>query len=248
MEKKNAPSQIDMLGIAGDMLATSTFWSPENTPFNAHLTPGNKRVILVTGDNGSGKSMLVQDLRAWCKKFHDVDATISISIRERTGSGYADPLMKSMVFGMEDQQSTGGLSVGVTQRAFNNLDMWSESGRHIAMVLDEPEIGLSQSYATPLGELIAKSFLALKSPTAGLVVVTHNRGLAKSLVEHLGEAPTFCFMGPEPVALDTWMGQSKVHSYEDLLKLPELCLERRRQVREFENSEQKPPRKAKAKV
>lgn len=252
MKKKTPSPHIDLFKIAGDMLATSAFWAPENAPFKAHLTPGHKRVILVAGDNGSGKSVLVEGLRGWGRKFHEVDATISISIRERTGSGHADPFMKSMVFGMEDQQSTGGLSVGVTQRAFHNLDGWSEGGRHIAMVLDEPEIGLSQSYATPLGELIAKSFLALKSTTAGLVVVTHNRGLAKLLVEHLGEVPTFCFMGPEPVALDTWLGDHKVHSYDDLLKLPELCSERRRRVRDFENAEQpaaeKPSRKARAKA
>lgn len=234
MTNENEKNPIDLLKISRDMLESSTFWAPVDAPFKAHLTPGHKRIVLVAGDNGSGKSMWVEDLRGWGRKFHEVDATISISIRERTGSGHADPIMKSMVFGMEDQQSTGSLSVGVTQRAFNNLKGWSENGRHIAMVLDEPEIGLSQSYATPLGELIAKSFLSVQSNTAGLVVVTHNRGLAKSLIEHLGESPTFCFMGPSPVSLDTWMGQRKVHSYEDLLKLPDLCAQRRRMVRDFE--------------
>lgn len=230
---------IDLNEIAGDMLETGDFWSSPDVPFKAHLTRAHPRLLLVTGDNGSGKSLFVEFLRGWGKEFHRVDATISISIRERTGAGLSDMsgMRKSMIFGQEEEQSTGSVSARVTQTAFNNLDSWSESGRRILMVLDEPEMGLSQAYATPLGELIAQLLLGLKSDTGGVVLVSHNKGLVRALMERLGEAPSFVHLGPKPLTLLDWLADNSVKTLDELLALPGRCSESRRQVRDFEKKQ-----------
>lgn len=227
---------IDLNEIAADMLETGEFWASPDVPFKAHLTRAHPRLLLVAGDNGSGKSLFVEFLRGWGKQFHRVDATISISIRERTGAGMSDMsgMRKSMIFGQEDEQSTGSVSARVTQTAFSNLDSWSEPGRRIMMVLDEPELGLSQAYAAPLGELIAQLLLGLKSDTGGVVLVTHSKGLVRSLVDRLGEAPSFVHLGPTPISLSDWLADTSVKTLAELLALPERCSESRRLVRDFE--------------
>lgn len=75
---------------------------------NLSLHHGSKDVIVITGPNASGKSLLVRVLSSFLAEYYAKKMTgISISIRERSGSGYNE--MSRMIFGNEKRQSTGQL-------------------------------------------------------------------------------------------------------------------------------------------
>lgn len=228
---------VNLNKIAADMIVDCEFWNHADCPFSVHLSEGEPRLMLVAGDNASGKSLFVEFLRSWAKNFHKVEATISLSIRERTGAGLSDMsgMRKSMIFGDESKQSTGATSVKVTGNGLHNLDAWSADGKNIVMVLDEPEMGLSQSYCVPLGQMIARRLKAIDRPQAAAVVVTHNRGLAKAMADEWGSAPSFVHLGG-PLTFEQWLEDSPAHSVENLEALTEVGHLRRRAVYAIEKA------------
>lgn len=232
--------------MAEEMLLNNAFWADPGTPFVAHMdgmaqlapaerkTVNSSRVLLVAGDNASGKSLFVEYLRGYAKHFHGC-TSISISIRERTGSGLSDMsgMRRTMIFGDESEQSTGATSVRVLQTAFNNLDAWTQNGHDVLMVLDEPELGLSDAYSYAMGLLIAQRMSEITSPKANLVVVTHSKRLASGLVDGLAHQVPFIHMN-EALQFTHWVARESVKSVQELLDLNEAGSAGRRNVRGLE--------------
>lgn len=228
------------------MLDSNAFWADPVCPFQANLESidgleiaqqeavNNSRILLVAGDNASGKSLLVEYFRSY-SKYHHGTTSISISIRERTGSGLSDMagMRRTMIFGDESEQSTGATSVSVLQAAFHNLDSWTQSGKKVVMVLDEPELGLSDAYAHAMGLLIAKRMSEINSPEANLVVVTHSKGLAQGLAQGLGYPVPFIHMN-EKLAMSDWLERQSIKSVQELVDLKEAGSAGRLSVRSLE--------------
>lgn len=108
----------------------------EDSPFHADLVPGDPRVLLIVGENASGKSLAFR-LIAQLAGTHGA-VPITISIRERTGAGSDghERMRRVFMFGDEEQSSTGATSAGVVMSGFSNLDR----DKPAILGLDEPEI------------------------------------------------------------------------------------------------------------
>jgi hypothetical protein len=204
----------------------SRAFGDEESPFHASVTEGDPRLLLIVGENASGKSLAFR-LIAQIANQHKV-LPVTISIRERTGggSGGHESMRRTFMYGDEHEKSTGANSARVVETGFHNLERDSAA----ILGLDEPEIGLSDGYAEALGEFIGARAASAAGKSCGVMVVTHSRRLARGLVRGLGAAPTFMTMTEEPSGMDDWIAGEETRSVEDLLGLKTLGLERWRAV------------------
>lgn len=217
--------------------AESALFTDEACPFSFQTYPGGAgaRVLVLTGDNASGKSLLFQVLAGWARREVKADP-ITVSIRERTGSGLSDisGLRRAMMFGDESEQSTGATSVDTVATAFRTAAAWAADGKTPLVMLDEPDMGLSEGFAGALGEHLAHLTGELPDLAFGVVIVTHSRALVRRLSEGLATlklgAAHFTYMGEPAMDLAQWLAQQPEKSVEDLLALRELGSERRRAV------------------
>lgn len=194
---------------------SALFAADKDSSFRAWVEVGSAKLCVVTGDNASGKSLFVRVIAARSQLAKILP--IAISIRERTGSGSGEMsrFKQTMMFGDESENSTGAGSVAVTSTAFANL----KRDEKTLLILDEPELGLADSYAGALGAYIAGEAAKIPDTCAGVVVVTHNKGLVRGLLEASAERPTFVHTGAE-LGLDAWVNDTTVRSLDELLALP----------------------------
>lgn len=209
-----------------DVLEDTLFWTDPDCPFKATLYEGDPRVTLIVGENASGKSLLFRFIATVAQREHDL-LPVTISIRERVGGGAEmGGLRRAFMFGDEAEQSTGATSTNVLNGGFHN------AGREKPgiLMLDEPEIGLSDGYAMAMGELIGGRVRARETAAdfRGLIVVTHSRNLACGVQRGLMEVPTFVCMGDQPAPLRDWMAAPEVRSVTDLENLMRIAGDRRK--------------------
>lgn len=215
------------------VMTESHLWSHPRLPFKARVHEGHPKLAVVTGENGTGKSLLVQLLCSWCR-VHEEIQNISVSIRERTGSGLYDMagMRRAMMFGDETEESTGAISIRVLEPAFNTLASRSKENQSTVLVLDEPELGLSDGFANAMGVYLARKTKALPALAVGLVVVTHSRPLVRGLIDELEETPTFIKLGVEQ-DLSTWLKGEAPKSLKELEALPFECRKKQHIIREI---------------
>lgn len=199
----------------------------EESPFSGSLIKGDPRLLLIVGENASGKSLLFRMICGVAHKEHDI-LPITISIRERTGSGTdgMERMRRAFMFGNEIESSTGAISSRVVDAGFNNIQREVPS----ILALDEPEIGLSDGYAEALGELIGQRTNDLADNCCGVMVVTHNRRLVRGLMRGLGATPSFVSMSKEVQTVEQWLAQDESKSVQDLLCLRDVALDRFRTI------------------
>lgn len=218
--KNTIISDAPLIPLVQEVRDCGIAWTIEDAPLRCHFEPGHPKVLFVAGENCSGKSYFVETLRSWCQHLLPKATTISISIRERTGAGEPgmSNMKKVMIFGSEESQSTGATSASVVKRAFENLPSRTRDGYQTLLVLDEPEMGLSESYSCAMGSYIAQCCKEAPEGIAGIVVVSHSKGLAAKLSEGLGQIPSFVHMGA-PLSFTQWQKQKEVQTVESLLAL-----------------------------
>ncbi len=208
-----------LVTLVKDMLDRILLFNEADYPFSYHLKPAAaSKLLLVTGDNCSGKSLFVSILQAWGRE-HFQTQPINVSIVERTGAGSYESsgLRRTMMFGDESEQSTGATSFGVVKRAFHNVNTYAEDGKRPILLLDEPDFGLSEGYAAALGAYIAQQTHVLHADVAGVVVVSHSRPLAQALAA--GKcAPSFLHT-QKPMTLKAWLKTPEVRTVEELATL-----------------------------
>lgn len=231
--------------IAGGSLTTAAHWvayesllfNDEESPFRASMLAGAPRLLVVAGENASGKSLFSRML---CARLHGTGLLpISISIRERTGAGDSGMggMRRVFMLGDESDQSTGATSVQVVRSGFRNVKQKKES---TLLALDEPELGLSDGYARAFGQYIGGQARETPKQCAGVVVVTHSRSLVAGLLGGYGEPPTFVLLDGD-ADLQRWLATPEVRTVEQLLALPELGLTRWRRINELSDQIKKHP-------
>ena len=151
--------------------------------------PGRGRVVLVLGENGSGKSVLRRLVHAECGH-----TFLSTSMEER-GSARA-----VVDYGMESVESTGMVS-GRAVRA--TLARSAKRTTPHVLFFDEPDIGMSDALAAGIGVELGR-WVATPSACYGLFVTSHNRSLLRGLLATSG-APHVLWFGPAGFNLETWM-------------------------------------------
>ena len=212
--------------IARWVVDESRVIADEESPFTATLLEGDQRVLLIVGENASGKSLAFR-LIAQIAKNHEI-LPITLSIRERTGAGTSgmEGMRRAFIYGEEGENSTGATSARVVEAGFRNV----ERDVPCLLALDEPEIGLSDGYAEALGEFIGMNAIKTTEMCCGVIVVTHSRRLVSGLVKGMGTAPTMLDMSSSHDSVEAWIASSETRSVEELLALPDTGLERWRTV------------------
>jgi len=227
IEASRIPGMI-VQDLATYLCEESIAFDGDQSPFRADIVPGDPRLTLVVGGNATGKSIMHKMLVGLAHA-HGIEP-ISLSIRERTGSNESPGSMRrQFMYGYEHRDSTGNTSVRTTRKAFETL-----AGRSApAMVLlDEPEMGLSDGFAHAFGELIGR--LAADPPPVGcgVMVVSHSRALVRGLMAGLGAVPGYVITGGGPANVAEWLDYVEVRTVEDLEALGEISSSRRQTTRE----------------
>ena len=221
---------MNALELTRSLLADSLLWTHPQFPFQVQVEPGLPHVLLIAGENGTGKSLLAQSLTGWGRRHHKISG-VSVSIRERTGAGLNEmaAMRRVMMFGDESEQSTGATSAMVIETAFRTLKTRAQEGSSAFLVLDEPEMGLSRGYTFAMGAYLAKLIRDLDAGACGVAIVTHSRDLTTALIEQLGARPSFLKTG-ESQGFDEWLKAEPARTVEELLALPMRCHDNRRKV------------------
>lgn len=226
-KKSTTPDTLTVNDLAAEMLDLTVLWGSdvleERLPFTAHHQSAESRVLVVAGPNCSGKSLFVESLRSFGRTQHEL-SSVCVSIRERTGSGLSEMagMRRMFMFGNESEQSTGATSVRVVGKAFDtvNAHLEKKETKRNLLVLDEPELGLSDGYCRAMGAYLAQRAQQMHSASWGLVVVTHSKALVDALAQELGpeHIPGFVHMN-SPLTLSEWTGSQESFSVEQLLDL-----------------------------
>ena len=212
--------------LARWMVEESRVLTGEESPFRARLAAGDPRLVLIVGENASGKSLAFR-LLAQIAGDHGI-TPVTLSIRERTGvgNGGMEHMRRAFIYGDEHEKSTGATSAGVVAAGFSNLDR----DKPAMLGLDEPEIGLSDGYAEALGEYIGRRATETGPLACGVAVVTHSRRLARGLVRGLGADPTLLSTSGDHADVASWIASEETRTVEDLLALKGVGLDRWRAV------------------
>lgn len=221
---------VHVFDLASEVLQRSRLWTHPEIPFQFKLHAGDPRLLLIAGENASGKSLFAQCLASLAHR-QDI-APITVSIRERTGSGLSgiEGFRKVCMFGDESEQSTGATSFKVIPTAFNTLQGRADADKRAFLLLDEPDLGLSEGYSGALGRDLAGRYQSVGPSAAGLALVTHSRALVRGLLAGVSQPPSFIKFG-ETADLTTWLAGEPERSAQELKDLHALSLERWRAVR-----------------
>jgi hypothetical protein len=145
---------------------------PTGKPVKCNYHPGDERLLVVTGENATGKSLVRRALTKFGRQ--DGLQVMDISPEGKARGGIAG----AMVYGTEEDQSTGSNSARTIKKAI--LTSRSRQEPHI-LVLDEPDAGLSDDYAAGAGMEIAAFCSDCPASTKLVVVVSHRRSLVGEL-------------------------------------------------------------------
>lgn len=206
-----------------DTLADADLFGPEGVCPVRH-EGGNPHVVLVSGANAGGKSFFGRYLGVGIRA-HEDECRIEylpVTMGMRTAPG----LHRAFMFpGEEGRESTGRISVAAVLGGLRTCR--GRSSPHW-LLLDEPDVGLSESYQRALGETLRTFALDLPENTAGIVVVTHSRMLAS---EFTGADPTMIRVGDDLRPTREWIGQGDLpRSAADVEGLSDVALKRMRAI------------------
>ncbi len=197
---------------------------------DVHWIPSkNAPLCLLIGDNATGKSLFRRVASAWCSKGTDKKMEmISLSMQDRSGGSYMG-VARAMVYGDEHTNATGVCS-GHTVTTGIKTSLGRESD-HV-LFWDEPDVGLSDSYAADVGRRIAEFSEQPGKHTQGIFVVTHRKALIQQLIR---VNPHVLIFGENaPKTLEEFM--TKPVEPADIEKLYERSLALFRKVSKFLNA------------
>jgi hypothetical protein len=199
-------------------LNTILFGENEDALLRTSLSEGHpeSRVAVIAGDNASGKSFLVSLISAFCRDEGEFKAEpILASMKQRTSAGLHRAFMYG-VFG-DEADSTGSISMSAVTGLLRTAH--SRTTPHWAL-FDEPDVGLSESYARAMGKWLAGEFASLSDHTKGIVLVTHSKAMVSALFEQSPLRPWFVHMGDAKTA-EEWVADQSERTVEELLGLYE---------------------------
>lgn len=187
----------------------------------------DSKIMIVAGDNATGKSLFTRLFGEFAKKKYNIK-TITISLNERVNGN----TNARRIINVEDEkeQSTGALSVKSIKKGFLTLSKWSVDDKTL-LIIDEPELGLAEGYRYALGQYIRQQVDSISSNEnfIGLIVATHSKSLSLGLTEGKDE-PNFIYMGNENKDFNSWINSKEKKSVDELLNLIKVCDQRHEQV------------------
>ncbi len=212
-----------------DHVLSLDYFQPEGKkppPISYHRVPGKDPLVVMVGDNASGKSFARRCVTAVAQK-NKVES-IHLSMEGRTGG--MSGLMKAMVYGDEDWRSTGENSIATIVTGIKTCE--GRENDHV-IFWDEPDVGLSDSWAAGVGVAIRKFVQSPPVHTLAIFVVTHRKALVAQLLD---ADPTYVYFGEEgaPESLADWVDQPIVP--RDIETLADLSHKRFQRIQKILNA------------
>lgn len=172
-------------------------------PLRAHMNLGDaaSRAVLIVGANATGKSFVMQELRAACGRLTPRAEVLGISMRARTSEG----MHRAFMFGPRgDKDSTGSVSTVALRGGLRTAGTRSTP---CLLQLDEPDLGLAEEYAFAMGQWIAaEDPTGTNAACLGMALVTHSRELVRGFFGGCAARPHFLQMGDRSSAsVDDWL-------------------------------------------
>lgn len=182
-------------------------------------------VLVVTGENAGGKSLVFMILnqlaRTFAKQDHVSLEVMDVGMHRRTEAG----VQRAMMFGDEHTDSTGNISIKVVQQAV--VTSKKREGYHYLM-LDEPDIGVGEGYHNAIGEFLVDFSTEMPEKCLGLVIATHSRRITKKLLD---AGATSLRVGGDLRPIEEWIRDGDIEkTVEDLVNLKAVSHERFRMV------------------
>jgi hypothetical protein len=164
-----------------EFLEIEKFQKDRERLFPSRLEAGQRDdILVVTGENASGKSLAFLILNNLVRSFGKEDKidvlVMDIGMSRRTRSG----MERAFMFGDEDLDSTGNISIKVMQSGVENS---RTKDRYHYLMLDEPDIGVGEGYHTAIGQFLSDFATSLPEKCLGLIVATHSRKITAKLLE-----------------------------------------------------------------
>lgn len=187
-------------------------------------------VLVVTGENASGKSLAFLVLNNLVRSFGKQDKidvlVMDIGMSRRANSG----IERAFIFGDEHLDSTGNISIKVIQTGVANSR--SKDQYHYLM-LDEPDIGVGEGYHNAIGQFLSEFAAALPERCLGLIVATHSRKITAKLLD---AGASSLRLGSDLRDVGDWVVNGDLEkSLDDLIDLKNVSLERFRGVSKMLN-------------
>lgn len=160
-------------------IITGPWFSDRGSPFCCEFTPGSSRLVLITGPNVSGKSVVRKLLHNYAVE----QQWLSISLSQE-GRTQSSGLERLMLYGVESADSTGYNSIRQFLRCLQRLQATQCHEKPCVVVLDEPEIGCSEETQAAIGERLAAALACPGSMPAlkAIFVITHSRELVRHVM------------------------------------------------------------------
>lgn len=193
MSNKIKINTSNIIKMTQSLLSELSYFE-EDGPIKANFTEGHEKILIITGENASGKSFIRRLIQLSCKQ--EKVELIHLSQEART-MGW---ITSAFVYGSESYDSTGYNSSNTITTGISTCQS-RESDHYI--LWDEPDIGLSERYSGGVGVAIRKFVENLPKHTRGCVVITHSKALVKQL---LSLNPSHLRLGDD-LSLNDWMNE-----------------------------------------
>ena len=115
---------------------------------------GRRRLLLVTGSNATGKSFVRRLFEAFCPTRFKIH-TYTMSFEHRSKSSMSDNPLIGLLYGAEFCRATSANTVSALR---NMLRSSAKSEKRHLVIIDEPEIGLSEETELAVGSILAREF------------------------------------------------------------------------------------------
>lgn len=130
-------------------------------------------VFVLTGENGTGKSLIRKVLHQQLKETDGEDvkiAALSMDLRAGLGDGTGSRAFIADV----DWTCT-------SENSFHNLKGILKSATDRFIVIDEPEVGMSDSLQASIGVWLSEKLQEVITRNKGVLIITHSKHLVRNL-------------------------------------------------------------------
>ncbi len=156
-----------------DSIIQGRWFSGETAPFKCSLTWDNPKLVIITGPNACGKSVLRKILHNRAS-----EAKLMYVNTSQEGRIQSSGLERLMLYGTETDDSTGYNSVKQLTKCFQSIKSYEKP---CVVMLDEPEIGCSEEVQAAIGQRIAQEWSQPDNMLAvrAFFIITHSRQVVK---------------------------------------------------------------------
>lgn len=176
------------------------------------FTDNNSPLVIIYGDNASGKSLIASAFEMLLRKPKDATPieVRNACMRNRTASG----MERAFVYGDESDQSTGQTSISVVIKAIRSTD----GKKPGVVILDEPDVGLADRFQPALAQYVCNTLKDFEGSDRGMIVISHNKTLIGNIIAGYDNPISFIGVGTILSYWD-WVASQRPATIEELLSL-----------------------------